>query len=63
MSEEGWVMLAEMARDAIPKEVTPLTGEGALGKWRARLGDSGWTPSQRTDAPRGVSSWTYNRAF
>ena len=35
MSEEGRVTLAEMAQDAIPEEVTPLKGKGALGKQRA----------------------------
>ena len=49
MSEEGWVMPAEMALEAIPQEVTPSTGEGALGKWRARLGDVGWALNQITD--------------
>jgi hypothetical protein len=33
-SDEGRVMPAEMALDAIPKEVTPSSSEGALGKWR-----------------------------
>jgi len=55
MSEEGWVTPAEMALDVIPEEVTPSTGEGALGKWRARLGNIGWALNQRTDGkPRRV---------
>ena len=34
LSDEGRVTLAETAQDAVPKEVTPSTGKGALGKWR-----------------------------
>ncbi|MFC1707725.1 hypothetical protein ACFL59_13070 [Planctomycetota bacterium] len=35
MSYEGRVMPAEAALDAARKEVTPASGEEALGKWRA----------------------------
>jgi hypothetical protein len=52
--------------DTAPKEVTPPTGEGALGKWRARDRKHPWTQSQNavyiqpcraeaiTSHPRGV---------
>ena len=45
-SEEGWVMPAEMAHDALPKEVTPSTGKGVLGKWRAPNRNTYWTQCQ-----------------
>jgi hypothetical protein len=35
MSDEGWVKLAEAVWNTAPEEVTPLTGKGALGRWRA----------------------------
>ncbi len=31
MSYEGGVMLSDMAHDAMPQEVTPRVGKGALG--------------------------------
>ncbi len=34
MSCEGWVMLAEEMSNVSPSEVTPDSGEGALGKRR-----------------------------
>src|SRR5438093_5788685 len=35
MSDEERVTPFEMARDAIPAEVTPRQGKGALGTWRS----------------------------
>jgi hypothetical protein len=43
MSDEGWVMPAEEMRDISPREVTPDSGKGALGKWRAAFGNAVWT--------------------
>ena len=34
MSCEGWVTPAEEMLNVSPREVTPASGEGALGKWR-----------------------------
>jgi hypothetical protein len=34
MSCEGWVTPAEEMLNVSPREVTPDSGEGALGKWR-----------------------------
>jgi len=31
MSDEGGVIPSDMVRDAMPQEVTPVVGEGALG--------------------------------
>ena len=39
-------MLVEAVLDAAPEEVTPSTGKGALGKWRAPDSDTGWTQCQ-----------------
>lgn len=39
-------MLAQAVLDAAPEEVTPSTGKGALGKWRAPERDTGWTQCQ-----------------
>jgi hypothetical protein len=35
MSFEGEVMLSEVVLDITRKRITPVSGEGALGKWRA----------------------------
>ncbi len=35
--------------DTAPDEVTPPTGKGALGKWRARRRNIGWSQNQSTD--------------
>ena len=43
MSEEGEVMLSDVAREVTPQTVTPAVGKGALGH-----GDSGMAPSQDT---------------
>ena len=45
-SDEGRVMPAEAGIDAAPEEVTPSTGKGALGKWRAPDRNTLWTQCQ-----------------
>ncbi len=46
MSDEGRVTPAEEVRDISPREVTPDSGEGALGTWRASSVNTIWTLSQ-----------------
>ena len=46
MSDEGRVMPTEAAINVAPKEVTPPTGKGALGRWRTPYRNTVWTQSQ-----------------
>ena len=56
-------MLSEVVLDTTLRRVTPVSGKGALGKWRApsrkhRLDSE---PGKRCE-PQGASSWRYNQA-
>ncbi len=48
MSDEGRVMPTEEMHDISLRQVAPVSGEGALGKWRASSGSTVRTLSRTT---------------
>ncbi len=56
-------MPSEVAQDTTLMQITPASGKGALGKWRASIGNIVWTQCQVTRCRIPVmSSWRYNYA-
>jgi len=56
-------MPSEVVQDTTLMRITPASGKGALGKWRAPSGNIVWTQCQvkRSCIPV-MSSWRYNYA-